>query len=166
MWSGFWRFLERIHQIFGSFVWVWFVFSWKERDSAVNWQSGKFLPQFWRELIAFWIVERDSCFRESGTFDRQTLVWREVQSSGLSLKEWIEMSIIWFLMYFLKASWQLIYSCRSCPKRDTSISKLESGSRLFISLMALEISRTSLAAWFRVEIEIDVKAISWMREIQ
>ena len=70
------------------------------------------------------------------------------------------MSIIWFLMYVLKASSQLIYFHSNCPKRDTSISRLESGSKLFMSLMALEINRTSLAAWFRVETEIDVKAIS------
>ena len=32
--------------------------------------------------------------------------------------------------------------------------------------MALEISQTSLAVGFRVMIDIDVKAISWIREIQ
>ena len=53
----------------------------------MNWQSGKFLPQFWVELIAVWILESASCFRKSGTGDKQTLVRREVQSSGLSLKE-------------------------------------------------------------------------------
>ena len=44
--------------------------------------------------MASWIFERASCFRKSGTFVRQILVWRESQSSGRSLKECIEMSVI------------------------------------------------------------------------
>ena len=107
------------------------------RESAVNWQSGKFLPQSWRERIAFWIVARDSCFIESGTFDKQILVWREVQSSGLSLKEWMEMSMIWFLMYFLNASWQLMCFYNICPKRE------------ILRLASRNLGQSCLCLWWR-----------------